>query len=269
MEDGRKIKCKAYSTVIGSFIYMMGIGSVYVTGVISTYIKSYYKLPTDSNIVADLLPAVLFVNMLILPVGSYLVQIGWKPRTLILMGAGVTYPCFYTASFMDKFWAFAMLYVIGFSWSQGLIYMAPVHHGWLWFPNNPGLVSGIILGGFGFGALVFDNVITHVINPENLPINPDTGYYPDSVNNRFIFMWRVLVTCWLGISIIGFVMIFPGPEKTKTERSETESSINESIDHDLDINLKKDEISIINKTDDTDRGSGKDSATTTKTFLQT
>jgi len=136
---------------------------------------------------------------------------------------------------MKDFWAFAMLYVIGFSWSQGMVYMAPVHHGWLWFPNNPGLVSGIILGGFGFGALVFDNVITHVVNPNNLSIDEETGYYPDSVNERFIFMWRIIVTCWLGLAIISFIMMFPGPPKIKTEQSSTELTRNDTFTIDEDV----------------------------------
>lgn len=46
--------------------------------------------------------------------------------------------------------------------------MVPVHHGWLWFPGQPGLVSGLVIGGFGLSALIFDNVSTAIINPQNL-----------------------------------------------------------------------------------------------------
>ena len=63
--------------------------------------------------------------------------------------------------------------------------MVPIHHGWLWFPDNPGLVSGIIIGGYGFGAFIFDNVATKVINPDNLELNQATGYYPEVVTERF------------------------------------------------------------------------------------
>ena len=84
---------------------------------------------------------------------------------------------------MDSFAAFVTLYVIGFGF-QNFVYMVPIHHGWLWFPDNPGLVSGIIIGGYGFGAFIFDNVATKVINPDNL--EPDSsGYYPASVTDRF------------------------------------------------------------------------------------
>ena len=92
--------------------------------------------------------------------------------------------------------------------------MVPVHHGWLWFPDNPGLVSGVILGGFGVGSLIFDNVLTHVVNPDNLPAHED-GFYEQSVNVRFMLMWRVLVVSWLVITIIGVIMIFPGPVPKK------------------------------------------------------
>ena len=89
--------------------------------------------------------------------------------------------------------------------------MVPIHHGWLWFPNNPGLVSGIILGGFGVGSLIFDNVLTHLVNPNNEPVDVDTGFYPSDVDERFMLMWRVLVGSWLVITVVGAILIFPGP----------------------------------------------------------
>ena len=48
--------------------------------------------------------------------------------------------------------------------------MVHVHHSWLFFPNQTGLISGIILAGYGFGALIFDNVSTAIINPNNDPV---------------------------------------------------------------------------------------------------
>ena len=78
---------------------------------------------------------------------------------------------------MKDFTPFAIFYVLGFSINQGIVYMVPVHHGWLWFPNNPGLVSGIILGGFGLGSLIFDNVLRVLVNPEDLPRDEESGFY--------------------------------------------------------------------------------------------
>ena len=149
--------------------------------------------------------------MFIMPIGSYLVQNNWNPRLLIFMGAAVAFPCFIASSFMDSFAGFAVFYVAAFSINQGITYMVPVHHGWLWYPNKPGLISGIILGGFGVGGLVFDNVFTHLINPDNKSADEDTGFYDKDIDNRFVETWRFVIYCWLGLAILGFVMTFPGP----------------------------------------------------------
>ena len=111
---------------------------------------------------------------------------------------------------MDSFAAFGTLYVLAFAFNQGMTYLVPVHHGWLWFPRNPGLVSGIVLGGYGAGALIFDNVLTHLINPNNEPIDDD-GFYPKDVDDRFIKTWRILIASWLAITLVGVAMTFPGP----------------------------------------------------------
>ena len=190
-------------------------GSLYCTGVLSTYIKSYYHVEPDSNIVNDLLPLCLFLNMFFMPWGSYLVQNNVNPRLLILMGGVVGISCFVIASFFNTFIGYAIFYAVGFSFNQGIVYMVPVHHGWLWFPDKPGLISGIILGGFGFGSLIFDNVLTHLINPGNEKYDEDTGQYPEDVNERFKETWYVLIASWAVIAIVGIGMTFPGPEKKK------------------------------------------------------
>ena len=69
------------------------------------------------------------------------------------------------ALFMNDYITFATMYAFGFGICNGLSYMVPMHHSWLWFPDRPGLISGIIIGGFGFGALVFGPVATSIVNP--------------------------------------------------------------------------------------------------------
>ena len=157
---------------------------------------------------------VFAINIFVMPFGSQLTQRNFHPKLHILLGCCVSFPCFYIASFMHNFAGFATLYIIGFSWNLGNFYMIAVHHGWLWFPKNPGLVSGIILAGISLGNLVYDNLFTHLINPGNEPIN-ELGFYPDDVNERFIWTWRIMVTTYLVIALIGFFGIVPGPLKKK------------------------------------------------------
>ena len=63
---------KAYSTVIGGFIFMLFPGSLYIIGNISPYIASYFHLD-DPTKAANLLPAILAINVFIMPIGTTLV----------------------------------------------------------------------------------------------------------------------------------------------------------------------------------------------------
>lgn len=42
--DGSKNRCQAYATVLGGFIYMLRLGSEYMSSSIAPYIASYYNV---------------------------------------------------------------------------------------------------------------------------------------------------------------------------------------------------------------------------------
>ena len=85
--------------------------------------------------------------------------------SLILIAATTRLTLQTIAVFTDNFLVFAILYAFGFGICNGLTYMVPMHHGWLWFPDKPGLISGIIIGGFGFSAFIFAPIATQLVNP--------------------------------------------------------------------------------------------------------
>ena len=55
--------------------------------------------------------------------------------------------------------------------------------GWKYFPNNKGLVSGIISGAYGMGNVIFSYPSTAIVNPHGLEatieINADTVYFTE------------------------------------------------------------------------------------------
>ena len=66
----------------------------------------------------------------------------------------------------------------GFMFGLGiaLAYAPPMAVAMKWFPRKKGLVNGIIVGGFGLGAFIFNTVQTTYLNPHNL--SPDgNGYF--------------------------------------------------------------------------------------------
>jgi len=53
----------------------------------------------------------------------------------------------------------------------GMVYWTPIMCGWEWFPENKGLISGLVVAGFGFGAFIFGFISTGIVNPNNVPAN--------------------------------------------------------------------------------------------------
>lgn len=85
-------------------------------------------------------------------------------------------------AYTTNFTVFAFFYSLGFGFVAGWAYMIPVHHSWLWFPDHAGLTSGIIIGSFGLGTIIFDAVQKHIVNPNNL--QAVNGVFPLEVTTK-------------------------------------------------------------------------------------
>ena len=94
--------------------------------------------------------------------------------------------------------------------------MLPLIVGWEWFPDNKGVVSGVTLGGYGFGSFIFTQISTYLVNPNNAaPIkNPDSDidYYDPEVANKVPSMLRTLVYIWSGLVLISLILTSRKPE---------------------------------------------------------
>ena len=90
------------------------------------------------------------------------------------------------------------------------------------------------MGGYGLGAFVFDNIMTPVINPYNLPFsNPcypgaNYGCFPQAVNDNFKKMFYVLIGIFAGLALIGILTIWQGPLPSEVERKKN-SLLTESL----------------------------------------
>ena len=104
-----------------------------------------------------------------------------------------------------------MLYVLGFGTTNAMTYMVPVHHGWSWFPNRPGLVTGLIISGFGFGALIFNSVSRALVNPDNESADAETGKFSDEVTKRVPYMLHVILVCFACMTFAAIALIFAAP----------------------------------------------------------
>ena len=63
------------------------------------------------------------------------------------------------ASFVKTWWLFFIFYGVLFPIGIGINYWPPIIAAWEWFPESKGLITGLVLGSFGFGSFIF-NFIT-------------------------------------------------------------------------------------------------------------
>lgn len=71
-------------------------------------------------------------------------------------------------SFAKDFLTFTLMFSISFGICNGLTYTIPLKICWDYYPNNRGMVSGMIICGFGLGSFIFSLVSTLLVNPENV-----------------------------------------------------------------------------------------------------
>ena len=85
------------------------------------------------------------------------------------------------------------------------------------------MVSGIIIGGFGFGAFIFGFVSYAIVNPDNekptLEVDGGNIFDPSlSVSERAPFMIRVNAIAWACLALIAVLLV-----KKKTDAVEVKS----------------------------------------------
>ena len=103
-----------------------------------------------------------------------------------------------------------MLFSPGLGFLNGITYCIPMEHGWRWFPDRPGLISGLILGGFGLGAFSFNFLCAGIVNPDNE--RPFNGKFSDEVNGRVQKMLFIFCGTAIAMAVIGALLMFPGKD---------------------------------------------------------
>jgi hypothetical protein len=123
-----------------------------------------------------------------------------------------------------------VVYVLGCGVAVGLTYLVPVQVAWKTFPDQPGLMSGIVIGGFGLGSLLFNPIAAHICNPNNgqtvmtevkagLPMIP---LYPDEVSERVPDLMRQLAFSFGSVVLACLLLV---RQQAETEDSKGKDSL--------------------------------------------
>lgn len=141
----------------GGILVQLAIGAVYAW---STFSKAIQAEPSAFSLstVQVTMPFTLAIGMIF--VGTFLggrLQDQRGPRPVALIGVTIYSLGIILASFArddGDLWLLILGYGVLGGFGLGLAYIVPIAMLQKWFPDKRGLITGIAVGGFGFGAVI-------------------------------------------------------------------------------------------------------------------
>lgn len=155
---------KGYLCIMAGILIQLFNGVFFLWANISVYVLSYIHI-YDKKVNADAIyyvdMAAVFLNLVGYQIGAYLLnERQWNPKYILLLGASIALTGIFASSFTTSLTTFVFMYGACSGLGCGMNYLIPFVCGWRYFPNNKGLVSGIISGAYGMGNMIFSLMST-------------------------------------------------------------------------------------------------------------
>lgn len=140
-----------WKVVVGALLVQLCLGAIYAWSVFTPGLKDAGWSNTETQIVFSVGLAMFAIVMVY--AGRRLAD--WGPQRLAFAG-GITLGVGYVIAGLasgTNFWL--VLLGVGFIGGSGigLAYVVPIAVGMRWFPDRKGMITGVAVAGFGFGAL--------------------------------------------------------------------------------------------------------------------
>ncbi len=140
--------------VVGALLIQLCLGAIYAWSVFTPYlIKPPFNFTsTQTQIVFSVSLATFAVVMVL--AGRWQAKVG--PRLVSLVGGVVLGAGYLLAGFLGQSFIAQVIFIglVGGA-GIGLAYVCPIAVGMKWFPDKKGLITGLAVAGFGFGALIW------------------------------------------------------------------------------------------------------------------
>lgn len=142
--------------LIGAVLMQFSIGAIYSWSLFNNAIHHQFGWNIDEILITYSLIIYIFALTTVIS-GRLLDRFG--PRFIgsigaILYGVGVI-----LTSRADSLYEFYIFYGVIAGIGVGLVYVCPLTTCIKWFPNKKGLATGIVIGAFGLGSLIFKPII--------------------------------------------------------------------------------------------------------------
>lgn len=101
-----------------------------------------------------------------------------------------------------------IIVMIAYGLGDGLGHLTVIKNAWRYFPNNKGLVNGIILGGLGLSAAFLNPIADLIINPTRISPLED-GFYTAKIGNKIESFFWFLIVFFSVLGGLAVVLSFP------------------------------------------------------------
>lgn len=156
--------------MVGAVCLNLLNGTCLLWGTISSYVVSYIYLQGDADVSFKkgviILPFNLIFSGLMYPIGAFL-QRRTNPKVVIGLGCSILLVAIYFASAAQTWIQFVLFFGIMMPMGMGLQNFVPIMCAWEYYPNNKGMISGILVCSWGLGAFVFGYLMTLIVNPDD------------------------------------------------------------------------------------------------------
>jgi len=174
--------------VIGGILIQLALGAIYAWSAFTGPLQGSPALPSEFSFTKTETQLIFSVGLLVFAIFTIIggrLQGKLGPMKVALMGGtllglGYILASFMGASFIGKLIFLGVLAGAGI----GLAYVVPIATAVKWFPDKKGLVSGLAVAGFGFGAFIW----ILLANPPSILgfsglISPQAGAFTYTVAN--------------------------------------------------------------------------------------
>ncbi|MCI2400479.1 OFA family MFS transporter [Aliiroseovarius subalbicans] len=140
-----------WGVVLGAVLIQLALGAIYAWSVFTPALTDlgWSKMETQAVFAIGL---AMFAIVMVFA-GRLMARLG--PRALALMGGATLGAGYVLAGLLGStsFWVVAICVGAIGGAGIGLAYMVPIAVGMRWFPDRKGMITGLAVAGFGFGAM--------------------------------------------------------------------------------------------------------------------
>ena len=190
-------------------------GSLYTWSNLNVYFASYLRHNGNDNLTPEdtsfLMPCIFLVQYCFMTFG---VKLGNKigPRLVTLIGVCLMYIS-YIIMIIFKNYYLVLLSMGIFGMGDGIANLSLIKNCWKYFPNNTGLVNGIIIGGLGISSCVLTPIADYlIINPKKIEPTTDGLYAKNVADNLLKYLYFILIL-FIVLGVVAVTLTFKYEEE--------------------------------------------------------